>query len=529
MSIDHVNRVILNIGGTRFEAYVHTLKKIPATRLSRLSEQSPNFDPILNEYFFDRHPGVFPQILNYYRTGKLHYPANVCGPLFEEELEFWGLDSNQVEPCCWMMYTKHRTTEETLAALDRIEKTEISNDNELRSKFAYDLKETLACHQKLRMSLWQLFEEPHSSLFAKVVTSLTLFFIVLSVVIFNTNSLPNFQQQTFARSSFGTSSCHRNEHSKPSSALIANTSILPNRAGQDDVINKAQKTLNISSSLRQISLSSINSSRTIDGMKSKRALASAPFTAFKLQSARRQLMRAAAKQQRTLKTEESIDIVKPTCPRVRNALTILDLVANLYLAIEVILRFLVSPSKITFFKSPVNIIDVIASFWYFVVLLAKEYLGIGDNYIIDLTSNIRVFRIFQVLHHHTGLRIIVASLEASASVLYLFVFVFLIGMVIGATLVYYAERIFANNTYQETLRNKSIFHWWWFAVVTSTTVGYGDYVPRTALGKLVGACCAVIGVLATDIPMAIIVQTFSDFYKHQSVRSKLQQRRSTKK
>lgn len=40
------------------------------------------------------------------RTGKLHYPTDVCGPLFEEELEFWGLDSNQVEPCCWMTYTQ---------------------------------------------------------------------------------------------------------------------------------------------------------------------------------------------------------------------------------------------------------------------------------------------------------------------------------------------------------------------------------------------------------------------------------------
>ena len=40
---------------------------------------------------------VFGQILNYYRTGKLHYPTDVCGPLFEEELEYWGLDTNQVE------------------------------------------------------------------------------------------------------------------------------------------------------------------------------------------------------------------------------------------------------------------------------------------------------------------------------------------------------------------------------------------------------------------------------------------------
>lgn len=46
-----------------------------------------------------------------YRTGKLHYPTNVCGPLFEEELEFWGLDSNQVEPCCWSTYSIHRDTQ----------------------------------------------------------------------------------------------------------------------------------------------------------------------------------------------------------------------------------------------------------------------------------------------------------------------------------------------------------------------------------------------------------------------------------
>lgn len=51
----------------RYETYKATLKKIPATRLSRLTEALANYDPILNEYFFDRHPGVFGQILNYYR------------------------------------------------------------------------------------------------------------------------------------------------------------------------------------------------------------------------------------------------------------------------------------------------------------------------------------------------------------------------------------------------------------------------------------------------------------------------------
>ena len=96
--MDLENRVVLNVGGTRFETYKTILKKIPATRLSRLTEALVNYDPVTNEYFFDRHPGVFSQILNYYRTGKLHYPTNVCGPLFEEELEFWGM---RLVLCFW--------------------------------------------------------------------------------------------------------------------------------------------------------------------------------------------------------------------------------------------------------------------------------------------------------------------------------------------------------------------------------------------------------------------------------------------
>lgn len=68
INMDSENRVVLNVGGIRHETYKATLKKIPATRLSRLTEALANYDPILNEYFFDRHPGVFAQVLNYYRS-----------------------------------------------------------------------------------------------------------------------------------------------------------------------------------------------------------------------------------------------------------------------------------------------------------------------------------------------------------------------------------------------------------------------------------------------------------------------------
>uniref|UniRef100_A0A2C9KL65 BTB domain-containing protein n=1 Tax=Biomphalaria glabrata TaxID=6526 RepID=A0A2C9KL65_BIOGL len=117
-SAKNSNRMTLNVGGVRYETYRSTLKTIPDTRLAWVTDtsvNSPDYDPATGEYFFDRHPGIFNMILNYYRTGKLHAPTHVCGPLFEEELAFWGIDEKQIEPCCWPNYRAHRDAQETLA------------------------------------------------------------------------------------------------------------------------------------------------------------------------------------------------------------------------------------------------------------------------------------------------------------------------------------------------------------------------------------------------------------------------------
>ncbi|KHJ77228.1 K+ channel tetramerization domain protein, partial [Oesophagostomum dentatum] len=98
-----------------------------------LTPSLANFDPLLNEYFFDRHPAVFAQVLNYYRTGKLHYPTDVCGPLFEEELQYWGLDASDTEPCCWMQLLHAKDTQETLAVLDRMD-VDREDDPQLREQ-----------------------------------------------------------------------------------------------------------------------------------------------------------------------------------------------------------------------------------------------------------------------------------------------------------------------------------------------------------------------------------------------------------
>lgn len=66
-------KLIINISGHRFETWRNTLEKYPDTLLGS-NEREFFFDEETKEYFFDRDPDIFRHILNYYRTGKLHYP-----------------------------------------------------------------------------------------------------------------------------------------------------------------------------------------------------------------------------------------------------------------------------------------------------------------------------------------------------------------------------------------------------------------------------------------------------------------------
>ena len=182
---DDNERIILNVGGTRHETYKTTLKTLPGTRLALLASDS-DIDSVLdqlqqvpgfieynartNEYFFDRHPGVFAYVLNYYRTGKLHCPADVCGPLFEEELSFWGIDETDVEPCCWMTYRQHRDAEEALDIFEPPDPDDTDDDREMPRRFGIEdcPDRSRGCCEVWQPKVWALFDDPYSSRAARV-------------------------------------------------------------------------------------------------------------------------------------------------------------------------------------------------------------------------------------------------------------------------------------------------------------------------------------------------------------------------
>lgn len=59
------------------------------------------------------------------------------------------------------------------------------------------------------------------------------------------------------------------------------------------------------------------------------------------------------------------------------------------------------------------------------------------------------------------------------------------------------------NTRDTTLGIKSIFDGMYWSIITMTTVGYGDIIPATMFGQLVGSACAMCGILAIAFPVPI--------------------------
>ena len=164
-------RVKINVGGQIHETYKTTLTNIPDTRLSWITETTAqvDYDPESEEYFFDRHPAVFAAVLNYYRTGKLHAPLDVCGPLYEEELGFWGIDDQQVESCCWLTYRQHRDAQETLKAFEGVEfENDFDDDDDPFNMAEEERNESSSCWERWQPKVWSLMDDPQSSKLAKV-------------------------------------------------------------------------------------------------------------------------------------------------------------------------------------------------------------------------------------------------------------------------------------------------------------------------------------------------------------------------
>ncbi|XP_074258648.1 voltage-gated potassium channel KCNC2 isoform X8 [Saimiri boliviensis] len=490
--IENNERVILNVGGTRHETYRSTLKTLPGTRLALLASSEPPGDcpttagdklqpsppplspppraPPLSpgpggcfeggagncssrgcrasdhpgggrEFFFDRHPGVFAYVLNYYRTGKLHCPADVCGPLFEEELAFWGIDETDVEPCCWMTYRQHRDAEE---ALDIFETPDLiggdpGDDEDLAAK-RLGIEDAAGLGgpdgksgrwRRLQPRMWALFEDPYSSRAARFIAFASLFFILVSITTF----------------------------------------CLETHEAFNIVKNKTEPVINGTSVVLQYEI----------------------------------------------ETDPALTYVEGVCV--------------VWFTFEFLVRIVFSPNKLEFIKNLLNIIDFVAILPFYLEVglsglsskAAKDVLGF-----LRVVRFVRILRIFKLTRHFVGLRVLGHTLRASTNEFLLLIIFLALGVLIFATMIYYAERVGAqpnDPSASEHTQFKNIPIGFWWAVVTMTTLGYGDMYPQTWSGMLVGALCALAGVLTIAMPVPVIVNNFGMYYSLAMAKQKLPRKR----
>ncbi|XP_003431042.1 potassium voltage-gated channel subfamily S member 1 [Ornithorhynchus anatinus] len=184
-----------------------------------------------------------------------------------------------------------------------------------------------------------------------------------------------------------------------------------------------------------------------------------------------------------------------------------------WFSFEVSSRLLLAPSLRRFFRHPLNLIDIVSVLPFYLTLLVDVALG-GDSELGDLGKVVQVFRlmrIFRVLklaRHSTGLRSLGATLKHSYREVGILLLYLAVGVSVFSGVAYTAEK-------EEDVGFDTIPACWWWGTVSMTTVGYGDVVPVTVAGKLAASGCILGGILVVALPITIIFNKFSHFYRRQ--------------
>ncbi|VUZ40781.1 unnamed protein product, partial [Hymenolepis diminuta] len=420
-------RVVLNVSGLKFETQLKTLNRFPNTLLGNPRKRNRYYDPLRNEYFFDRNRPSFDAILYYYQSGgRLRRPVNVPIDVFTEEISFYELDDEAVQ--------KYRVDEGFLK-----EDVKLLPENEFQRK------------------VWLLFEYPESSFAARCIAICSIFVIILSIVIFCIETLPHFKHYRITNGSSRSSVLDVGEDMVDSTVYDPGSSYV--RTARD---------------------TSANAQGQWDDLFN------------------------------------NVMIVEDDIPHLAEPFFIIETVCIIWFTFELMVRFASCPQKVAFFKNIMNFIDIVAIIPYFITLGtviaddSKRQNQAMSLAILRVIRLVRVFRIFKLSRHSKGLQILGQTLKASIRELGLLVFFLLISVILFSSAVYFAE-VDAEKTFFRSIPDA-----FWWAVVTMTTVGYGDMRPVTVGGKLVGSLCAIAGVLTIALPVPVIVSNFNYFYHRET-------------
>lgn len=172
---------------------------------------------------------------------------------------------------------------------------------------------------------------------------------------------------------------------------------------------------------------------------------------------------------------------------------VLEILISLFFTVEYILRIITIRNKKDYIFSFFGIIDLLAIVPFYLSLffpVTKFFL------IIRMLRMLRVFRILNLLDFMNDGYLIVKAMKNSSRKIYIFLLFLMIFNVIVGSLMYMVEG------HREGFESIPQSIYW--AVVTVTTVGYGDVSPTTPLGKLFSILLMLAGYSIIAVPTGIV-------------------------
>lgn len=190
-----------------------------------------------------------------------------------------------------------------------------------------------------------------------------------------------------------------------------------------------------------------------------------------------------------------IETIKSLTPQQLNWLHMIDKGIVIVFTIEYAIRFYLDGWK--FSKSVGGIIDLLA--------IAPYYLALGAGFqSVRLFRLFRLFRMLKLVRYTSALSRLGNALKIARDELFIFGCMALGVLYLAAVGIYHFEGVINPEMYTD------IFKSLWWAVITLTTIGYGDMYPVTVGGQLLTMGVALIGLGIVAIPTSILSSALTE-------------------
>ena len=172
---------------------------------------------------------------------------------------------------------------------------------------------------------------------------------------------------------------------------------------------------------------------------------------------------------------------------------ILEWTFTILFTIEYFLRLISIKKPFSYVVSFLGIIDLLAIIPSY---LSIFFIGAQSLLVLRALRLLRVFRIFKLTHFLTEMQFLGVAVKGSLRKISIFMLIVLMLVVILGSIMYLVEK--GQNGFSSI---PDSIYW---AIVTITTVGYGDISPATPLGKFVASIIMLMGYGIIAVPTGIV-------------------------